>query len=77
MAYRFPPTSRRELSPGRSEMASQLAALLLACVLVSDTHALVAQLTAPARRSDGAVMMAKAKSKAKKPKAKSLSLIHI
>ena len=52
-------------------MASQLLALLLACVLVSDTHALVAQLAAPSRRSDGAVMMAKAKSKAKKPKAKS------
>ena len=52
-------------------MASQLAALLLACVLVSDTHALVAQLTAPNRRVDGAVMMAKAKAKAKKPKAKS------
>ena len=48
-----------------------LATLLLVCVLVSDTHALVTQLTAPSRRSDGAVMMAKAKAKAKKPKAKS------
>ena len=52
-------------------MASQLAALLLACVLLSDTHALVAPLAAPSSRSDGAVMMAKAKAKAKKPKAKS------